>query len=152
MKIWSSINLPWDSVMSHKKFGPDRFSRFDVYWIQTNRQTDRQAKFIYRCYIIIVSLWFYLFFSFLWTFSISRRRKWRNSVLRNWKVLIAFNCVTLYSYCPTWLEFRVSIRYILFIVCTCSRNNLYIIHIYCTQKEINYPPILFIEQSGKKTR
>ena len=29
--------------MSHKKFGPDRFSRFDVYWIQTNRQTDRQT-------------------------------------------------------------------------------------------------------------
>ena len=38
--------------MSHKKFGPDRFSRLDVYWIQTDRQTDiktdRQAKFIYR--------------------------------------------------------------------------------------------------------
>ena len=38
--------------MSHKKFGADRFSRFDVYWIQTNKQTnrhpDRQAKFIYR--------------------------------------------------------------------------------------------------------
>ena len=34
--------------MSHKKFGADRVSRFDVYWIQTdrqtNRQTDRQAK------------------------------------------------------------------------------------------------------------
>ena len=29
--------------MSHKKIGPDRFSRFDVYWIQTNRQTDRQT-------------------------------------------------------------------------------------------------------------
>ena len=29
--------------MSHKKFGPDRFSRFDVYWIQTNRQTDRRT-------------------------------------------------------------------------------------------------------------
>ena len=29
--------------MSHKKFRPDRFSRFDVYWIQTNRQTDRQT-------------------------------------------------------------------------------------------------------------
>ena len=27
---------------------PDRFSRFDVYWIQTDKQTDRQAKFIYR--------------------------------------------------------------------------------------------------------
>jgi len=30
--------------MSRKKFGPDRFSRFDVYWIQTSdRQTDKQA-------------------------------------------------------------------------------------------------------------
>ena len=35
--------------MSHKKFGPDRFSRFDVYWIQT----DRQAKFIYRFILIL---------------------------------------------------------------------------------------------------
>ena len=38
--------------MSHKKFGPDRFSRFDVYRIQTDRHTNkhhnRQAKFIYR--------------------------------------------------------------------------------------------------------
>ena len=52
MKFWSFINLPWGPYMSHKKFGPDRFSRFDVYWIQTNKQTnrhpDRQAKFIYR--------------------------------------------------------------------------------------------------------
>ena len=29
--------------MSHKKFGTDRFSRFDVYWIQTNKQTNRQT-------------------------------------------------------------------------------------------------------------
>ena len=29
--------------MSHTKFGPDRFSRFDVYWIQTNKQTDTQT-------------------------------------------------------------------------------------------------------------
>ena len=35
--------------MSYTKFGPDRFSRFDVYWIQTDRQTDRQAKRIFRC-------------------------------------------------------------------------------------------------------
>ena len=27
--------------MSHKKYGPDRFSRFNVYWIQTDRQTPR---------------------------------------------------------------------------------------------------------------
>ena len=29
--------------MSHKKFGPDRFSRFDVYWIQIDRQTNKQT-------------------------------------------------------------------------------------------------------------
>ena len=34
--------------MSHKKFGPDRFSRFDVYWIQTNRQTDKPNLYIDR--------------------------------------------------------------------------------------------------------
>ena len=30
--------------MSHKKFGPDRFSRFDVYWIQTDTQTPSQTN------------------------------------------------------------------------------------------------------------
>ena len=29
--------------MSHKKCGPDRFSRFDVYWIQIDKQTNRQT-------------------------------------------------------------------------------------------------------------
>ena len=32
--------------MSHKKFGPNRFSRFDVYWIQTKRQTDKPNLYI----------------------------------------------------------------------------------------------------------
>ena len=27
--------------MSQKKFGPDLFSRFDVFWIQTDRQTNK---------------------------------------------------------------------------------------------------------------
>ena len=40
--------------MSHKKFGPDRFSRFDVYWIQTNKQTNRKAKFIYRLLLLLL--------------------------------------------------------------------------------------------------
>ena len=44
--------------MSHKKFGPDRFSRFDVYWIQINKQTDK-AKFIYRCNFEL-----YIFFTY----------------------------------------------------------------------------------------
>jgi len=34
-------NHPWGHTRSHKKFGPDRFSRFEVYWIQTDRQTDK---------------------------------------------------------------------------------------------------------------
>ena len=45
LKIRSFINLPWDHMMSHKKFGPDRFR---VLTLDTNGQTDRQAKFIYR--------------------------------------------------------------------------------------------------------
>ena len=39
----SFINLPCGHVMSHKKCGPDWFSRFDVYWIQTNKQTPKQT-------------------------------------------------------------------------------------------------------------
>ena len=44
-------------VRSHIKFKPDRFSRFDVYWIQTNRQTDRQDKFInrYRINLLVIT-------------------------------------------------------------------------------------------------
>ena len=53
LKFWSFINLPCSHVRSHKKFGPDWFSRFDVYWIQTNRQTDRQAKFIWFLYVFL---------------------------------------------------------------------------------------------------
>ena len=32
--------------MFPQKFGPDRFSRFDVYWIQTNKQTDKLNLYI----------------------------------------------------------------------------------------------------------
>ena len=46
--------------MSHKKFGPDRFSRFDDFigYKQTNRQ-NRQAKFIYRRmnFVIFAEFW-----------------------------------------------------------------------------------------------
>ena len=39
---------PWGNVRSHTKFRPDRFSRCDVYWLQTNKCPPIQAKFIYR--------------------------------------------------------------------------------------------------------
>ena len=48
LKIRSSLNLPWGHARSHKKCVPNRFSHFDVYWIQTEKQTPRQAKCIYR--------------------------------------------------------------------------------------------------------
>ena len=41
-KIRSSIKLSLGYVRSQTKFGPDRFSRFDVYWIQTNKHPDKQ--------------------------------------------------------------------------------------------------------------
>ena len=46
-KIQKNQNVDISSPqMSHKKFGPDRFRRFDVYWIQTNRQTDKPNLYI----------------------------------------------------------------------------------------------------------
>ena len=57
LKFLSFINLPCGHVMFHKKFGPDRFSRFDVYWIQTNKQTPKHpnrqtSQIIYRYFMI----------------------------------------------------------------------------------------------------
>ena len=34
------------SLRSHTQFGPDRFSRFDVYWIQPNKQTDKPNLYV----------------------------------------------------------------------------------------------------------
>jgi len=50
LKIRSFVNIPWGPARSYTQFGPDRFSRFGVYRIQTaDRQTPpRQAKYIYR--------------------------------------------------------------------------------------------------------
>ena len=37
-------NLPWDQGEVIKKIGPDRFSRFSVYWSQTDNQKTRQTE------------------------------------------------------------------------------------------------------------
>ena len=44
LKFLSFINLLWGNERSHKKFGPDRFSRFDVYWIQTSQINIDKSK------------------------------------------------------------------------------------------------------------
>ena len=43
-KFWSCIDHSWGYVRSYTKRGPNRFSRVDVYWIQTNRQTSKVYK------------------------------------------------------------------------------------------------------------
>ena len=47
LQFWWSINLPWGHVRSNTKFGPNKFSRFDVFRLQTNKQTPKQAKYIW---------------------------------------------------------------------------------------------------------
>ena len=42
-------------VRYHKKFGPDRLSRFKVDWIHTDKQTDRQSIYIYRYLLCFLS-------------------------------------------------------------------------------------------------
>ena len=43
-QIFETLIIHKPSLGSLEKFGPDRFSRFDVYWIQTDRQTDKQTN------------------------------------------------------------------------------------------------------------
>ena len=45
LQFWASINLPWGHVNYHIKFRPDRFIRSDIYWRQTNKQTDKQSMY-----------------------------------------------------------------------------------------------------------
>ena len=41
--LWIIFKHSLGTFEVHTKFGPDRFSRFDVYWIQTDRHPDRQT-------------------------------------------------------------------------------------------------------------
>ena len=37
----------WGHLRTYTKLWPDRFSRFDVYWIQTNKQRDKLNLYIW---------------------------------------------------------------------------------------------------------
>ena len=45
LSILSPIKLSWGDVRSHKKFGPDQFSRLLDTNKETNRQKDTQAMY-----------------------------------------------------------------------------------------------------------
>ena len=46
--IFAILIIHKPSLMGFKDgLGPDRFSRFDVYWIQTNKQIDTQTSKVY---------------------------------------------------------------------------------------------------------
>ena len=45
--------LPWGNARSQTKFGPDHFSRFDVYWIQTDRHTNKHVANIVTEHIFV---------------------------------------------------------------------------------------------------
>ena len=74
LKIWSSINLSWGHARSHKKIGPDRFSRFDVFFYR-NGQTDRQTSQIYilkLCiFLNVLILWHPWMIFAIWSLKIS---------------------------------------------------------------------------------
>ena len=55
LQFWSSMNLSWGHVRSHTKFSPNRFSCYDVHWIQTDRQINRLEKYWGR------GNWYFLF-------------------------------------------------------------------------------------------
>ena len=49
-------NLSWSHGRTNKKIGLDQFSRFDVYWLQTTNQTDRQAKYMIQTMFDVLNL------------------------------------------------------------------------------------------------
>ena len=66
LKFWSFNKPSLGSVRSHAKFGPDRFSRFDVYWVQTNKQSNKKQTGKQSIYIFIKNIFrtVYTFWSF----------------------------------------------------------------------------------------
>ena len=103
--------------MSHKKFGPDRFSRFDVYWIQTNKQTpkqtNRQAKFIYRS-SAFSKLFFTVFFCSIthWAHNLKYDQTERNQITKFCSHIFwnKSNWTTQFSQCFNWFFFGYELQ------------------------------------------
>ena len=91
-KFWQFINLPWGDVRSHTKFGPDRFCRFDVYWIQTDRQTSQ----IYIPYVHLNIFW-----KGYNNRSLGLNLMW-NTTLKIYFVNLSFNCFSVIKKIELW--------------------------------------------------
>ena len=91
----SFISLSWIHVSSNKKNGPDRFSRFDVYW-QTNTKTDK-PKYIERGFSSSPPI-FYIFVSKdynIWSF-------WFENLGKDFKDKLKYYC-----YSGLWSMLRI---------------------------------------------
>lgn len=56
LKLWTFINLSLGHARPHKKIGPKEFRRFENYWIQPDKRTDTQAKYIYKRCIFVFAI------------------------------------------------------------------------------------------------
>ena len=86
----TSINFPWSHVGSHIKLGPDRYSRFNVYWIQPVRQTDKLMHTAYCIYYTRLlggsaSIFYFSLKHFLLVYTVKQNQKsWRNLYKNSW--------------------------------------------------------------------
>ena len=97
MKIWSFKNLSLGHGRSHKTFGPDRFSRFDVYWIhllkgqphvfglKISKLTSRQT--LYNMSALISPIFIFSIFTELGTYFVIL---FVNYTFKSWKWLKYF--------------------------------------------------------------
>ena len=101
LQFWSFIfiNLPWGRVRSDTKFGSDRFSRFDVYWIQTNRQTTDKSNL----YIDRKGYDFLTYQIVFWCINHSSTHSFC-APLKKLHDPIRYNmyCTCILVYCPVW--------------------------------------------------
>ena len=67
-QFWSTLNIPWGNPRFNTTFGPSRFSRIDVYWIQTNTQTSKE---IYIEYLIFILIYYFILILICYVIMIS---------------------------------------------------------------------------------
>jgi len=126
----SFINLTCGHVMSHKKFGYDRFSRFDVYWIQTNRHPDKPNLYIEIVLYCIVLYCIVLYCIVLYCFVLCCIVLYCNVLFCIVLYCIVLFCVVLYCIVLYCFLLYCIVLYCIVLYCIV----LYCIVLYCRIK------------------